>query len=112
MRLNRIMTRLTSGEKKSIKARFENQSRSFSLVASTLRFSAPNQPEDSPNMASANVDKVLLTLQENGVLAAELQLVFAKLEASAGVDLTKEEKKEFLKELSELTSREILIVWF
>jgi hypothetical protein len=62
-------------------------------------------------MASSNVDKALRVLQENGVLAAELQLAFAKIEAAAEVDLTKDEKKEFLKELSELSSRETLIVW-
>lgn len=61
-------------------------------------------------MASPNVDKLLLTLQNDGVLAAEISLAFAKLEAAAGVDLTKEEKKEFFKELADLTSREILIV--
>jgi hypothetical protein len=61
-------------------------------------------------MASPNVDKLLLTLTENAVIAAEISLAFAKLEAAAGVDLNKEEKKEFFKELSDLTSREILIV--
>jgi hypothetical protein len=63
-------------------------------------------------MASPNVDKMLLALQNDGVLTAELQLAFAKVEAAAQVDLTKDEKKEFLRELAELSSREVLIIWF
>ncbi|HGF5134598.1 hypothetical protein [Vibrio parahaemolyticus] len=62
-------------------------------------------------MASENVDKMLNALQNDGVLAAEVQLAFAKVEAAAGVDLTKDEKKEFLSELANLSSREVLIVW-
>jgi hypothetical protein len=63
-------------------------------------------------MASENVDKMLKALQDDGVLTAEVQLAFAKVEAAAGVDLTKDEKKEFLKELADMSSREVLIIWF
>lgn len=62
-------------------------------------------------MASANVDKMLKTLSESGVLTAELQLVFSKIEEAAEVDLTKDEKREFVRELAEMTSKEILIIW-
>lgn len=51
-------------------------------------------------MASQNVDIVLNHLMNNSVLVHELHVVFAKIEAGAGVQLTKQEKVEFLKELA------------
>jgi hypothetical protein len=62
-------------------------------------------------MASPNVDKLLLTLQKNHVLAVELELVFTKIEAAAEVELTKEEKKEFLKELGDTSKEKITLTW-
>ena len=51
-------------------------------------------------MASPNVDKMLKVLMDSGVLVAELHLVFAKIEEAAGVDATKEEQVEFLREIA------------
>lgn len=64
-------------------------------------------------MASPNVDKMMLALQKSPVLVAELQLVFSKIEEAAAVDLTKEEKREFVAELATIASKEgPLIIWF
>jgi hypothetical protein len=62
-------------------------------------------------MASANVDKMLLTLQQNHVLAVELELVFTKIEAAAQVDLSKDEKDEFLKELGNTSTERVTLTW-
>ncbi len=63
-------------------------------------------------MATENVDKMMHALQEDGILVAELQLVFAKIESSAGVDLTKTEKREFISELAKISSKEgPLVIW-
>jgi len=51
-------------------------------------------------MASPNVDKMLNILMDSGVLIAELHLVFAKIEDASGVDATKEEKIELLREIA------------
>lgn len=51
-------------------------------------------------MASANVDAVLLHLTENPVIVHELHVIFAKMEAGAGVKLTQQEKVELLKEIA------------
>jgi hypothetical protein len=64
-------------------------------------------------MASENVDKLIKTLQDDPVLAAELSLALAKLKAAAGVTLTKEDKKEFFLQLADFASKEVLIIiWF
>lgn len=64
-------------------------------------------------MASPNVETVLKTLHENGVLVAELHLVFAKIEQASGVDLTKGEKIEFLNEIAKLAPLEpgVAFIW-
>lgn len=64
-------------------------------------------------MASPNVDKMVHTLQESEELLLEFQKVLVKIEEAAGVDLTKDEKKEFLREIGDLASQEIFIggVW-
>lgn len=63
-------------------------------------------------MATPNVDKMLKTMQQNNALMAELSLALARIEGAAGVNLTDDEKKEFFKELADLMSREVLVIWF
>lgn len=64
-------------------------------------------------MASPNVDKMIKALQSSGVLLNELHLACARIEESAGVDLTKEEKVEFFQEIARLAPMEpsITFAW-
>lgn len=62
-------------------------------------------------MASQNVEKILLTLKDKPPLMLELSLVFARMEEVAGVNLTKDEKKELLVELSKSVGDEALVAW-
>ena len=62
-------------------------------------------------MSNSNVEKVLLALKNNPDILSEVQLAFAKAEAAAGVQLTREEKQQFLSELSTLYSKEADVIW-
>lgn len=64
-------------------------------------------------MASANVDAVLHYLMSTPVIVHELHVVFAKMEAGAGVQLTNQEKVELLKEIAGTAAAEpsITFAW-
>lgn len=51
-------------------------------------------------MASANVDKALNYLMNTPVMVHRLHVIFAEIEAGAGVHFSNEEKIEFLKEIA------------
>jgi len=61
-------------------------------------------------MASVNVDKALKAIKDNPALALELSLVLVKIEAQAGISMTKAEKKEFMQELANSFSQEAFVV--
>lgn len=61
-------------------------------------------------MPSTNVNKAIKTLKDNPVLALELSLSLAKIEATSEVKMTKVEKKEFMQELAESFSSEAFVV--
>ncbi len=67
--------------------------------------------KEKRNMASENVEKILEAMKDSPPLMLEFSLVFAKMEAAAGVKLTQDEKKELLNTLADTIGDEALVAW-